>query len=200
MLALDIFRLFGGVVDDLLPVADVLSRLATSKDAYDNPSSTAFVLRLLQAECGEREDEDFAPTILRMIESSGRPLTMARAEEMVVVADEIWSYAYGDGKLSRIEQGENLEFMMHSVGGEDTPWDEVVVQLRSWVKEQPDCTHNDLETHMEYLLEDRKDAHLRVYRRQRVHHPDPWITPMGMGNFIPRQYPWNHPMFMPRRD
>ena len=199
MLALEIFRLFGVVVDDFLPVAGVLSRLATSKDVYDNPSSTALVLRLLQAECGEREDEDLAPTILRMIESSGRPLTMARAEEMVVVADEIWSYAYGDGMLSRIEQGENLEFMMHSMGGEDTPWDEMVVQLRSWVKEEPDCTHNALETHMEYLLEDRKDAHLRVYRRQRVHDPYPWITPMGMANFIPRQHPWNHPNFMPRR-
>jgi hypothetical protein len=163
---------------------------------YDDPSSTALVLRLLQEECDERRDADFAPTILHMIRSSRRPLTIARAEEMVVMADEIWSYAYGDGKLSRIEQGENLEFMMQSAGGEDTPWDEVVVQLRSWVKEEPGCTHNDLETHLDYLLAERKAAHLRVYRRQRVYDPYPWTTPMGLANFIPRRNPWNTPMGM----
>jgi hypothetical protein len=175
MAALESFRLFGGMMDDYLPVVDVLSRLGVSKDVYADPSSTAQVLRLLQAECDERMDADFAPTVLHLIRSSRRPLTMARAEEIVVMADAIWSYASGDGILSRIEDGEDLEFMMISPGGEDTPWDEVVVKLRSWVKDMPGCTHDELETHLEHLLAQRKEAHFRVYR----------ATPMGMANFIP---------------
>ena len=186
MTAVDIFRIFGGVVDEFLPISDILSRLGTSTEVYADPSSAAAVLRSLKEACDDRkeQDADFMPTVRHLIRSSGRPLTTARADEIIVVADALCNYAVGDGMLCRIENGEDLQPMNEPSGGEATAWDEVVVKLRSWVMANPGCTHLELENHLDVLLAawkaDQENNGGPVQHRVRVYDPYPWATPVGL--------------------
>jgi hypothetical protein len=202
MTAVDIFRIFGGVLDDCLLIPDILSRLGTSKEVWAEPSDAAAVLMFLKKTCDDRqelgEDAHFMPTVRHLIGSSRRPLTTARANEIIEMVDALCNYAVGDGMLSRIENGEDLESMNESSGGEDTAWDEVVVKLRSWVMAMPGCTHVQLEDHLESLLADWKaeqvingHAHEDIDQmpRARVYDPYPWATDIDMGLIL---QPWSY--------
>jgi hypothetical protein len=116
------------------------------------------------------------------------------------MADAIWNYAFGGGMLSRIENGEDLESMNESLGGEYTAWDEVVVKLRSWVMDVPSCTHDELEDHLDFLLAAWKAEQDTnggpVQHRARVYDPYPWATPIGLECFIlDGDTHWSRPAF-----
>jgi hypothetical protein len=122
MAAVDIFRIFGGVVDDFLAIPDILSRLGTRKDVYTEPSSAAAVLRSLKQACDDRKehDADFMPTVRHLIRSIRRPLTTARADEIIdMAAHPPRNRAYVESGLLVIEASTYVHMFISSLSTGD---------------------------------------------------------------------------------
>jgi hypothetical protein len=85
--ALTVFRIVGSLIDDLLDIPDILSRLVTCKTSVNVPSVSATAL---QRVIGNRED-GINYMVRELMERRFRPLTLALAEEVMAgVIDITW--------------------------------------------------------------------------------------------------------------
>ena len=157
----NVFLIIGTLVNELLDISDIMSRLFTCKHVYDKPTEAAesllmftdlklhwnpFVQRIA-----------WNPLIKRLLEHSRPliPLTMDRAKEILAIHPSLWDFAEDEGILARLEAGEIDDFMFQSVGGEDAPWDNVMEKMRQCVWDNPaGCSLNGMEFHRDLLLLD----------------------------------------------
>ena len=149
------FRIFCSprtVVDELLDISDILSRLITCKDVYGKPSEAAASLLMFT-----EVKLAWNPLIQCLLVHSRPliPLTMDRANAILEIHHWFLNVAEDEGIMARLEAGEIPGFMFESVGDEDTPWHDVVETLRLWVWENPGgCNLNGMEIHLDLLLLD----------------------------------------------
>jgi hypothetical protein len=90
--ALTVFRIVGSLIDDLLDIPDILSRLVTCKTSVNVPSVSATAL---QRVIGNAEDEASNYMVRVLMERRFRPLTPTLAEEVMFgVTDITWDCGF----------------------------------------------------------------------------------------------------------
>jgi hypothetical protein len=138
---MDIFRLVGTLVDEVLDIPDIVARMITCRDAYKDKSEAAEALTIFSS-----LQMGWDLYIRRMLATS-RPLNMQRAEEILCVHLAFQRNLCGESPIDAIARSRNWNYPP----GAKVP--SLMDMMRWWLWDNSaDCTLQSMERHLKCLL------------------------------------------------
>jgi hypothetical protein len=138
---MDIFRLVGTLVDEVLDIPDIVARMITCRDAYKDKSEAAEALTIFSS-----LQMGWDLYIRRMLATS-RPLNMQRAEQILCVHLAFQPHgSFGESPIDAIARSRNWNYPTSQVPS-------LMDVMRWWLWDNSaDCTLQSMERHLKYLL------------------------------------------------